>query len=176
MSLESIAALAIPLIVALVGLLMLAGRGNGFDAFVTGASSGLQSAVKLLPTLTALIVAVRMFSACGVVEWLTRLGAPLFDAIGVPAEILPLLITRPISGSASTATYSELLSAYGADSFPALCASVIMGSSDTLVYVISVYFSSVGLSRSRHAYPCATAVMLFCIFFSCLVCRIWFIP
>lgn len=176
MSIESIAVLAVPLVVALTGLLMLAGRGNGFDGFVTGAASGLRSAVKLLPTLTALLVAVRMFRACGAVEWLTRLLTPLFHTVGVPTELLPLLITRPLSGSASTATYSELLSAYGADSFPALCASVIMGSSDTLVYVISVYFSSVGVKKSRHAYPCAAAIMLFCIFLSCLICRIWFTP
>ena len=176
MSIESVAALAIPLVVALVGLLMLTGQGSGFDGFTKGATAGLRSAVKLLPTLTALLVAIRMFGASGAVEWLAKPLTPLFDALGVPAELLPLLITRPISGSASTAGYSALLSAYGADSFPALCASVIMGSSDTLVYVISVYLSSIGVTKSRHAYPCATAVMLFCIFFSCLICRIWFMP
>lgn len=176
MSVEAVAALSVPLVIAAVGLLMLAGRGNGFDGFIAGATAGLRSAIKLLPTLTALLVAVRMFNACGAVEWIARALSPVFDAVGVPAEILPLLITRPLSGSASTATYAELLSTYGADSFPAICASVIMGSSDTLIYVISVYLSSVGLARSRHAYPCATAIMLFCIFFSCLFCRIWFTP
>lgn len=176
MSIEAVAALAVPLVVAAVGLLMVLGRGGGFDGFVTGAETGLRTAIRLLPTLTALLVAVRMFGACGAVEWLVEVTSPFFDAVGVPAELLPLLFTRPVSGSASTAAYSELLSRYGADSFPALCASVIMGSSDTLIYVISIYFSSLGLSRSRHAYPCAVAVMLLCVFFSCLVCRIRFTP
>ena len=82
--------------------------------------------------------------------------------------------TRPFSGSASAATLSDLLSRVGADSFTGLCASVIYGSSDTVVYVVSVYFSSVGIRRTRWALPCAFAVMLFCIFFSCFLCRICF--
>ena len=173
MKLDAVASLMLPLVIVCVGLLMLTRRG-GFDSFITGARSGLSSAIKLLPTLVALLVAVRMLSACGAVELLGRLLSPVCDAIGVPSELVPLLVTRPISGSAATASYSELLNTYGADSFPALCASVIMGSSDTLVYIISVYFSSLGLAKSRHAYPCAAAVMLFCIFFSCLVCRLRF--
>ena len=173
MTFDAIAALSLPLVISGVGVLMLL-KNNSFDCFLAGARSGLESAVKLLPTLVALMVAVRMLSACGAIELLGNLLSPLCDTVGVPSEIIPLLLTRPISGSASTAAYSELLSTYGADSFPALCASVIMGSSDTLIYVISVYFSSLRLGKSRHAYPCAVAIMLFCIFFSCLVCRLWF--
>ena len=91
---------------------------------------------------------------------------------GVPAEILPLLITRPVSGSASTAVFASVAEKYGVDSFSALCAAVIMGSSDTLAYVTAVYFSSVGIRRTRHTYPIALFVMLLCIFLSCLLVRI----
>ena len=83
-------------------------------------------------------------------------------------------MVRPISGSASTASFDALLRQVGADSFPALCAAVIMGSSDTMIYVIGLYFSSVGIRKSRYAFFCATLVMIFGIILSCLICRLWF--
>ncbi|MGM9683372.1 MAG: spore maturation protein [Eubacteriales bacterium] len=171
---EYIASLAVPVIVCIVGLLMLFGKYPYFDSFVEGAKDGLSTAVRLLPTLVALMVGVNMLKASGALDTLSGLLAPAASFLGIPSELLPLLMTRPFSGSASTAAYSSLLENYGADSYVALCASVIMGSSDTMLYVITVYFSSVGVKKSRYAIPCATLVMLFCIFFSCLICRIWF--
>ena len=171
---ELIASLAMPLAAVAVGLIMLIGKRDYFRAFSEGALEGLGTAVRLLPTLTALMVAVAMLNASGAVELLSRVLAPVADRIGVPSELLPLLITRPFSGSASTAAYTSLLSTVGADSFAGLCASVIFGSSDTVVYVISVYCSSVGIRQTRWAFPCAISVMLFCIFFSCFLCRACF--
>lgn len=174
MWIESLSSLVIPIVIGSVGMLMAAGKKNYFESFLEGARRGFETAIRLLPTLVALLVAIRMLNASGAVEILCKLLSPIFDRIGVPSELLPLLLTRPFSGSASTAAYSELLHRVGADSFPALCASVIMGSSDTVVYIIGVYFSFVGAKKSRYAYPVAFTVTLFCIFFSCLVCRIWF--
>lgn len=175
MNLNSIAALAVPVVVTGAGLLCLFGRKkNYFDAFLAGAREGLNTAISLLPTLAALLVAVRMLTASGALADLAALIAPAAEKLGLPAEILPLLMTRPFSGSASTAAYSSLLSDLGPDSFPALCASVIMGSSDTMIYVCAVYFSSVNARRTRHALPCAFAVMLFSIFLACAVCRLYF--
>ncbi len=171
---DIISSLPMPLILAAVGMILLFGKKDRFDSFLVGARQGLETAVQLLPTLCALIVGVSMLTASGAVELLSYLLSPLFNAVGVPADILPLLLTRPFSGSASTASFVELLERVGADSFPALCASVIFATSDTMVYIISVYFSSVGIKRSRAALPIATAVMLFCIFFSCFLCRVWF--
>jgi spore maturation protein B len=121
------------------------------------------------------MVAVAMLNASGAVEFAARLLSPPADAVGVPADLLPLLLTRPFSGSASTAGFAALLERLGPDSFTGLCASVIFGSSDTVVYIISVYFSSVGIKQTRHAFPTAFAVMLFCIFFSCFLCRLCFL-
>ena len=171
---DRLSSLAVPAVVLCVGCLMLFSGRDYFQAFCTGAADGLKTAVRLLPTLSALMVAISMFNASGAVSFLAAKLAPFAQAIGIPAEILPLLLTRPFSGSASTAAYGELLERVGADSMAGLCASVIFGSSDTIVYVISVYFSSIGIRRTRFAYPCAFAVMLFCIFFSCFLCRIWF--
>lgn len=158
----------------MVGAFMLFGKRDYFAAFTRGASEGLHTAVKLLPTMVALMVAVAILNASGAVDLLSEVLTLPAERLGVPSELLPLLVTRPFSGSASTAAYSTLLSEVGADSFVGMCASVIFGSSDTVVYVISVYFSSVGIRRTRWAFPCAFAVMLFCIFFSCFLCRLWF--
>ena len=171
---DIVSALPMPLILAVVGILFLFGKKEHFQSFLTGARQGLETSIGLLPTLCSLIVGVSMLNASGAIEWLSSLLAPIVNVIGVPADILPLLLTRPFSGSASTASFIELLERVGADSLPGLCASVIFATSDTMVYIISVYFSSVGIKRSRAALPIATAVMLFCIFFSCFLCRVWF--
>ncbi len=168
---ETLSALSMPLITALVGCVMLFGKRNYFDAFTKGATEGLHTAVRLLPTLVGLMVAISMLTASGAVARVAEWLAPIANAIGLPADLLPLLITRPFSGSASTAAYSTLLDSVGADSLAGLCASVILATSDTVVYVITVYFSSVGIRRTRYAFPVAFAIMLFCIFFSCFLCR-----
>lgn len=171
---EAISALAMPLVVAAVGVIVLWSKKDYFGAFVRGAEQGLRTAVGLLPTLVALMVAVAMLNASGLIALLARFLSPAANAIGLPAELLPLLLTRPFSGSASTAAYTDLLARVGPDSLAGLCASVIYATSDTVVYVIAVYFSAVKIRSTRAALPCALAVMLFCIFFSCFLCRVWF--
>lgn len=171
---EAVAAFVVPLVMCIVGVFSLFGKRPYFDHFKDGAVDGLKTAVGLLPTLVLLLVGVKMLNASGIPQAISELVSPAAEAVGVPEGLLPLLLTRPVSGSASTAMYSEILSKYGADSFTAACASVIMGSSDTMIYVLGVYFSSVGIKKSGYALPCAIAVMLFCIFFSCFICRLWF--
>ena len=153
---------------------MLFSKKPCFDDFKEGALDGMKSAVGLLPTLVALVVGIKMLGASGFLSALASLLSPLFSRIGVPGELLPLLITRPFSGSAANASFYELISEYGPDSFVSLCASVIMGSSDTMVYIIALYFSSVGIKKSRHAFVSAFLVMLFCVFFACFLCRVYF--
>ena len=171
---DLLGALAIPAVTVLVGCVMLFGKKDYFHAFVVGAREGMQTAVSLCPTLVALMVAISMLHASGAIAWLAERLEPLAAGIGLPSELLPLLITRPFSGSASTAELSALLESAGADSLAGLCASVIFGASDTVIYVVAVYFSSVGIRRTRYAIPAALAVMLFCIFLACFLCRVCF--
>ena len=96
----------IPLLVGLVGVLLLFGKRPYFDAFLQGAREGLDTAVRLLPTLVALLVAVGMLRASGAIETVGAWLSPVLERAGVPSELLPLLLTRPFSGSAATATYS----------------------------------------------------------------------
>lgn len=171
---DSISSLSVPFVIGIVALIMLCGRRTGFGAFVSGAKEGLECAVGLLPSLVAILVGVKMLTASGFLEFVAELIEPFTNFIGVPAELVSLLLTRPFSGSGAMGAYTELMESYGADSFAAFCASVIMGSSDTIIYIIGLYFSSVGVKRSRYAFPCAFAVMLFCIFFSCFLSRLFF--
>lgn len=160
------------LILLSASALFLSKKKNYFDHFLFGAREGVQSAVSLIPTLCALLVSVRMLDASGVLDLVSGLLTAPLSRIGIPSELIPFAITRPISGSASMAMLDGLFEKYGADSFVSLCASVIMGSSDTVVYVFAVYFSSAGVTKTRYAAPVAVAVMLFMLFFCCAVCRL----
>lgn len=174
---ELVSGLAVPAVVLIAAVIMLFPRlsgGDGTGIFASGARRGFESAVSLLPMLVLLNMTVSLFSASGLADALAAAFAPLAEMLGVPSEILPLIMTRPVSGSASAAVFAALVADLGADSFPALCAAVIMGSSDTLAYVTAVYFSSVGVRRTRHTYPAAVLVMILCIFLSCLLVRTFF--
>lgn len=171
---EYISSLVIPVVIFAAGGLMFFGKHDYFNHFCYGAKEGISTSAKLLPSLCAVMVALKMFSASGAVELLTELLSPIGAKLGIPAEIVPLLVTRPVSGAASNGAFVELIEKLGADSFPALCAAVLMGSSDTLIYVITVYFSGTGVRRTGAAVPIAATVMIFCVFFSCLLCRLFF--
>lgn len=172
---DSISSFVIPAILLVFSLFLFRDKNDYFQAFLEGARDGLKTTVSLVPTMVLLLTALSMLSASGATDSIARLLAPAGSAVGVPSEIIPLLITRPVSGSAANAAFSKLLETYGADSFPAFAASVIMGSSDTLIYVISVYFSGAkSVRHTRHAFPAAMVVMLFCIFFSCFIARLFY--
>jgi spore maturation protein B len=153
---------------------MFSGKQNRFALFAEGAKDGLAVSVRLLPGMIALLTALSMLSASGAPALLAEALKPFFSAAGIPGEILPLILTRPVSGSASVATVADLIKRLGPDSFPSLCAAVMMSSSDTAVYVVSVYFSAVHVRRSRHALPVALTASFFCAVLACLLCRFFF--
>lgn len=165
--------LVIPVLLSVMGIIFLFDK-NAYDDFVKGAQNGLKTAISLLPSFILLLIGIGMFTSSGAVDIICSFVSPVLEKLGVPKEITPLLILRPVSGSGSLAMANELFGKYSPDSFACLTASVIMGSSDTLVYVLSVYFSSAGVKKTRHAFLCAFLTMVFCIFLSCFVCRIFF--
>lgn len=173
MLMEVVSSLVIPLIILIVGAVM-ARHPDFFDAFTRGASVGMRTTVSLLPTMTALMVALAMFRASGAPELMVSAALPVCERIGIPPEILPLAVTRPISGSAATASFTELLSAYGPDSFPGVVAAILMGSSDTMVYVISVYFSATRVKKAGRAFLIAGISSVLCLVLSTLLARMFF--
>lgn len=171
---EFVSKLIVPLIVFLVGLVICVSKRDLFSSFIHGAQEGAGSAIKLLPTLVALLCGIAMFNSSGASVFLSDMLTPIVSKIGIPSEIVPLILVRPLSGGASTAMISDILQKYGPDSFAGRCASVIAGSSDTLLYVVSVYFGAIGVKKTRGTLPIAFLTMVFCVFFSCFLCRIVF--
>lgn len=169
------AGVVVPLVLTSVGALMLFSKREKsqqyFDAFIEGARDGIGTAVKLLPTLVALLCAVAMFNASGAAELLAKIASPVLGALGIPSELVTLLMVRPISGSASSALAAELLARISPDSYAGRCASVILGSSDTAIYIVAVYFSAVGVKKARHALPAALCVTALCAVLACAIVR-----
>ena len=171
---ERIGLFAVPFFLTAIGLLMLFSSRPLFDAFLVGAREGLDTCFRILPTLVLLMTAVRMFTASGAMQALcTALGGAA-RALRVPEQMLPLLLVRPISGSAATAVMQSLLDSAGPDSFAGRAASILLGSSDTILYTLAMYFSAAGTKKTRYALPAAFLVFLFCTSLSCLLARLFF--
>jgi len=122
-----------------------------YEVFVVGAKDGFTIAVRIIPYLVAILVAVGMFRASGALDLLMDLLAPVLNLIGFPAENLPLALMRPLSGSGSLGLLTDLVNEHGADSLTTKIGATMYGSSETTFYVLAVYFGSVGITRSRHA-------------------------
>ena len=126
-----------------------------YDAFVEGAREGLETAARILPSLIAMLCAVRGFAACGLLDALCGALEPAFAWAGIPREALPLMLLKPLSGSASLAALRDIFLTCGPDSRAALVASAMMGSSETVFYTCALYLSAAQVKNSRHTVPCA---------------------
>lgn len=122
-----------------------------YEAFVEGAEEGLRTAVKIIPFLVGMLVAIAVFRASGAMEAMLTFLSPLLLKLGMPPDILPLALMRPLSGGACLGLATELMQTYGADSFIGRLASVMQGTTDTTFFVLTVYFGSVGVIRYRYA-------------------------
>lgn len=143
--------LAIPFIILLFVSYGVIKKVKIYESFVEGAKEGFQIAVRIIPYLVAMLVAIGIFRAGGAMQYLIALISPATDLIGMPAEALPMAFMRPLSGSGALGVMAEILSVHGADSFIGVLVSTIMGSTETTFYVIAVYFGAVNISRTRYA-------------------------
>lgn len=131
-----------------------------YDAFVKGAKEGLKTAVQILPCLIAMLTAIGLMTGSGILKMVEKLLAPVFAAIGILPETAPLMLLRPLSGSASLAMLQDIFSKYGPDSQAGLLASTLMGSSETIFYTVGLYLSTAGVKKSRYAIPAALGAWL----------------
>lgn len=152
---EKITAVILPAITALIVIFGLVKGLNVFDCFVAGVAKGLQSAVKLLPPLMGLVLGVTMLRESGALGVITKMLEPVAELTGIPADVLPLAVLSPISGSGSLTMYEQILKNFGPDSLQGRVASVIMGSTETTFYAVTVYFGSVGIKKSGCTVPAA---------------------
>lgn len=126
-----------------------------FDCFLEGAKSGMKNAISILPALVALLFAVKLLTASGITDALTRSLSPMLEKIGFPAEVLPLCVLSPLSGSGSLSAFQEILAEYGADSYIGRVASVIAGATETTFYAVTVYYGAIGVKKIRHTIAAA---------------------
>lgn len=145
----------VPLILFGVSAAALGKRENAYGLLLEGADQGLKLLVSILPSLIFLLTAVHMLRASGAAEIISDFLSPVFSAFGIPSETALLVLVRPISGSAALAVGSELMAEYGVDSPVGRTAAVMLGSTETTFYTISVYFGAAGISRTRYTIPAA---------------------
>ncbi len=145
----------IPCILALCACMGLYRKENVYDAMITGASDGLHVLKNIVPSLIVLLCATQMLRASGALDALTGFLRPACQKIGFPPETLPLVLVRPFSGSAALAVGAEIMATYGVDSQIGRTAAVMLGSTETTFYTISVYFGAANLKTTRYTIPAA---------------------
>ena len=145
----------VPLLLFFSCAIALGKRENAYDLMLQGAGDGLKLLLSIVPTLVLLLTAVTMLRSSGAMELLTGWLAPVFRFVGIPPETAMLVLIRPISGSAAMAVAADLMTTYGVDSQIGRTAAVMLGSTETTFYTISVYFGAAGIRRTRYTIPAA---------------------
>lgn len=162
----------VPALFLIVVLFALIKKVNVFDASIEGIRDGFQLVVKLLPYLAAIFIVIELFRSSGLSQKLAEWSKPLFLLFGIPNELCELIILRPLSGSGSLVVLEKIYESYGADSYIGRVASVLMSSSDTILYIAAVYFSVCKNKKSGKAIPIALIAMFVGTILTCLLCRV----
>jgi len=170
----SVSVWAIPLLLVAIPLYGMLKGVRVYESFVEGAKGGFQLAIRILPYLVAILVAVGMLRGSGAIDMLARWLDPAFRRVGFPAEILPLAILRPLSGSGSLGIVTELVKAHGPDSFIGRLAASAYGSTETTFYVLAVYFGAVGIKKARHAVVSGLVADVVSLIAAIIICRLVF--
>lgn len=147
--------LLVPILLLGISLAALRRKENAYDIMLQGAGDGLRLLRSILPSLVLLLTAVTMLQRSGAVELLSKAFAPFLQKLGIPPETAILMLIRPISGSAALAVGSQLMAQYGPDSPIGITTAVMLGSTETTFYTISVYFGAAGIKKTRYTVPAA---------------------
>jgi len=148
---NAISAWAIPVLIVFIPLYAAYRKIPVYESFTEGAKGGFDTAIRIIPHLVGMMVAISIFRASGAMDMLIGLIAPFMAKLGIPADVLPLALLRPITGAGSLAYTTDLIKTFGPDSLVAQIASTIQGSTDTTLYVLTVYFGAVGIRKSKYA-------------------------
>ena len=172
----SISALAVPCVLAFFPLYAAARGVKVYEEFVEGAKEGFQVALRIIPFLVAMLVAIGMFRGSGGMAMLTDTLRPALSAVGFPPDLLPMVLMRPLSGSGTQGLFVDLLKQFSPDSRLARTAGTIFGSTETTFYVVAVYFGSVAVRRTRHAIAAGLLADFTGVVVSVVLCRVMFPP
>lgn len=161
----------VPAVIIVTIIVSLVKRVDVYKGFVNGIDGSLRLSVKLLPYLISVFMLIRIFRASGLSTALGGVLATPFSWLGIPKELIELMVLRPLSGSGSLAVVESIFAEYGADSYVGRCASVLMASNDTILYIVSVYFAECEDKKSGAAIPIAFAAYIFGTVLTCFICR-----
>lgn len=173
---ETISICILPLMILLILTFAIIKRIPVYEEFVEGAKDGFKVSVSIIPYLVALIVAISMFRASGAMDWIAAYFGIILDKLSISIDLVPIMITRSLSGSATLGLFSELATQHGADTFITKMAAVMVGSSETTFYVLSVYFGSVGIKKFRYALLTGIVADITGIVLAIWVSRLFFLP
>ncbi len=165
---------AIPFLLFIIPVLALRKKVKVYEAFIDGAKGGFEVAIKIIPYLVAILVAIGMFRASGAMDIFVKIISPFTNLIGMPAEALPAALMRPLSGSGTLGIATELMKEHGPDSFMGRLVSTFYGCSETTFYVVAVYFGSVGIKKTRHSVPVGLIGDLAGLLAALFICKIVF--
>jgi len=165
---------AIPAIFIIIILAAVLKKVKAYDLFIEGARDGIETIIKIMPSLVGLLVAVGVFKASGALDLLILLLRPVVDLLGMPPEVAPLALLRPISGSASFAFVTEIIKAFGPDTYEGRVAATMMGSTETIFYTLAVYYGSVGVKNIRYTLLAAIMADIISVIASLWACRFIF--
>ena len=163
----------VPIILTIATCFALRKKENPYDLMLNGAADGLKLLGHLIPSLILLMTAVTMLNASGTMDILSRMTAPIFQFFGIPEQLALLVLIRPISGSAALAVGSQLMAEYGVDSLIGRTAAVMLGSTETTFYTISVYFGAAGIKKTRYTIPAALIADFTGFFMASMCVRLW---
>ncbi|TLS53052.1 spore maturation protein [Paenibacillus antri] len=170
----AVSAWAIPVMVVLIPLYAAYRKVPVYESFTEGAKEGFDTAIRIIPHLVGMMAAISIFRASGAMDMLVGAVAPLFARLGVPADVLPLALLRPITGAGSLAYTTDLMKTFGPDSFVAQIAATVQGSTDTTLYVLTVYFGAVGIRKAGYALKVGLVSDLIGFFAAVAVCYLVF--
>jgi len=171
---DAVSRISIPFMLSVFPLYAALRRVKVYEEFVDGAKEGFDVALRIIPYLVAILVAMGMFRAAGGIDLISRALAPVMEAVGFPSPLLPMVLMRPLSGSGTLGLLAELVKQYGPDSLISRTGGTIFGSTETTFYVLAVYFGSVGVKRTRYALPAGIVADTVGVIASVIVCRLVF--
>jgi len=173
--LNAISLWALPFIIVLILTVGIFKKVPVYETFTEGAKDGFKVAVNIIPYLVAIIVAISMLRASGTIEMLANTFSVVLTRFNVPADVLPVIFVRPLSGSAALGLFSDIATSAGAMSYSTKLAAVMVGSSETTFYVLAVYFGSVGITKFRYALWVGILADIIAAIMSIIVCSWMFL-
>ena len=173
--LNILSTILLPLIISVVLITAIFKKVPAYEEFTRGAKEGFWVGVKIIPYLVAIMVAIGMFRASGALEMLGNLLKTPLEYLKIPVDVLPLMLTRSLSGGATLGVFSDVVNSNGANSYAATLAAIIVGSSETTFYVLAVYFGSIGIKKMRHAVLVGLLADFIGIVLAVIICRVMFL-